>query len=193
LLYDESDATLVFASHSKDGRSIWGAVLEKAWAKMKGNYILANDGVSVNAIRALTGAPTFIIDPAELTADQLWVVLTANDAKGYIMSADTAGTTNTARNTCGLTQSHAFSIITTFEMTDVSNIVHRMLLMRNPWGLNQYTWKWRASDPNWTAALVGQVPYGFNPTSNPEQTGMFVTPVEAFDYNDDVGRCFSNF
>ena len=87
--------------------------------------------------------------------------MTANDAKGYIMSADTAGTTNTASRTFGdeylwpdsvacllhqpIRQPRA--VITTFEMTDVSNIVHRMLLMRNPWGLTPALYRLQSVGP----------------------------------------------
>ena len=37
-----------------------------------------------------------------------------------------------------------------FTMTDAFNVVHRMLLIRNPWGENYYEWKWSKTDPRWT-------------------------------------------
>ena len=42
-----------------DDNSIWGAILEKAWAKVKGSYEASSDGVMSNGLRALTGAPVF--------------------------------------------------------------------------------------------------------------------------------------
>lgn len=42
-----------------DDNSLWGAILEKAWAKVKGSYEAATDGVMSNGLRALTGAPVF--------------------------------------------------------------------------------------------------------------------------------------
>ena len=50
------NARLHFGKRGKDG-SLWSAILEKAWAKVKGNYILAGDGYNKNALRALTGSP----------------------------------------------------------------------------------------------------------------------------------------
>ena len=39
-------------------KSIWGAVLEKVWAKVLGNYSKVSDGAMTTSIRALTGFPT---------------------------------------------------------------------------------------------------------------------------------------
>jgi Calpain family cysteine protease len=36
--------TTVFAGPSKDRNSIWAAIFEKAWAKMKGNYLITESG-----------------------------------------------------------------------------------------------------------------------------------------------------
>ena len=46
-----------FAHLSKDNRTIWGAVLEKAAAKLKGNYYSMYGSSSKNGIKSLTGAP----------------------------------------------------------------------------------------------------------------------------------------
>ena len=54
-----SKSGLVFAQQSLDNRSIWGAVLEKAWAKVRGNYMAANGDQLQNGVRSLTGHPTF--------------------------------------------------------------------------------------------------------------------------------------
>ena len=37
-----ASSELVFADRSKDGNAIWAAILEKAWAKVKGNYVNSN-------------------------------------------------------------------------------------------------------------------------------------------------------
>lgn len=41
---DIGGSRLVAAGTSADGNSIWGAVLEKAWAKVKGNYVMSEGG-----------------------------------------------------------------------------------------------------------------------------------------------------
>ena len=47
----------IFAYLSKDNKTIWGAVLEKAYAKLLGSYYKLSGGFLENGIRSLTGAP----------------------------------------------------------------------------------------------------------------------------------------
>ena len=72
----------------------------------------------------------------------------------YIMGATTASTGNNNVNSCGVSLSHAYSILSAFEMTDASGTKHKCLLMRNPWGYTQYSFTWSKDDPNWTDQLV---------------------------------------
>ena len=49
-------------------------------------------------------------------------------------------------------------------MTDALGKVHSMFMIRNTWGFaNKYDQTWNATDPNWTNALVAQVPFGVDP------------------------------
>lgn len=52
----------VYAALSDDKTSAWGLVIEKAWAKVLGNYLKTDGGYLTTAIRALTGVPTFDYD-----------------------------------------------------------------------------------------------------------------------------------
>ena len=51
--------SVVFAKQSDDGTSVWGAVIEKAWAKVLGNYLKTNSGYIDTGLRFLTGNPVF--------------------------------------------------------------------------------------------------------------------------------------
>lgn len=61
-----------------DDNSAWGAILEKAWAKVKGSYRTSYDGgFMTNGIRALVGSPvfTFPLNPWKdlmITEDLSW-------------------------------------------------------------------------------------------------------------------------
>jgi hypothetical protein len=50
---------MVFSSVSNDRNSAWAAILEKAWAKVRGNYIIADGGFPVNALHTLLGVPVY--------------------------------------------------------------------------------------------------------------------------------------
>ena len=42
-----------------DNNSMWAPILEKAWAKVKGNYAQTDGGFVVNGLRSITGVPVF--------------------------------------------------------------------------------------------------------------------------------------
>lgn len=65
-------------------------------------------------------------------------------------------------------------------MTDASGTVHKCLLMRNPWGTCYYNQDWNKDDPNWTDALVAQVPFGVDVRTQQATEGLFVVPIDKF-------------
>lgn len=143
---------------------MWAAILEKAWAKVKGNYINADGGLTVNGLNALIGVPTFYYSTSSITsqaeAEVMYDTLLAADAANYLMSATTAGGGNDqVSNACGIAESHAYSILAAFSMTDASGVVHKCLLVRNPWGEVYYNQEWSKDDAAWTDDLVAQVPW----------------------------------
>ena len=63
LFYGSSNnRKLQFTQPDATDSSMWAAILEKAWAKIKGNYVAADGGFIVSGVRALTGVPGFIYD-----------------------------------------------------------------------------------------------------------------------------------
>ncbi len=51
---------------------MWTMLLEKAWAKANQNYSKTIAGHTSEALKALTGAPTFTLQHPEYSSDQLW-------------------------------------------------------------------------------------------------------------------------
>jgi hypothetical protein len=48
-----------YFSKTGDNQNLWAPILEKAWSKSVGTYQHANGGFTPNAIKALTGSPTY--------------------------------------------------------------------------------------------------------------------------------------
>lgn len=92
--YQRSPET-VFASPADDQNAMWAAILEKAWAKVKGNYLNADGGLMENGLHAVVGVPVFRYETAAITneaqAEEAYQLLLAADAANYIMGAGTAG------------------------------------------------------------------------------------------------------
>ena len=70
----------MFANTTSDQQVIWPAILEKAWAKVVGNYAKASGGIIVNSVRALTGIPVFQYLTSRITSlPTVYALLTAAD------------------------------------------------------------------------------------------------------------------
>lgn len=61
----------IFADGNWDG-ALWMPILEKAAAKLYGNYMMLEGGWMGPAVQALTGAPYFVKYHGDYTADELW-------------------------------------------------------------------------------------------------------------------------
>lgn len=114
---------------------VWPALLEKAFAKVKGSYAAANGGFVETGIRSLTGAPVFTYWADELTDDELFSSMKEANELDYIMGAGTYGT-DTATNECGVVAGHAYTIMEAFELldTDGTTVAGELYMVRNPWG-----------------------------------------------------------
>jgi len=159
---------------------MWAPILEKAWAKIKGNYAQANGGFVVSGLRSLIGSPTFTytVSTAGLSAAETFTLLNAANAVDYPMGAGTAGGSDTTYNDCGIAYGHAYSILGTFEMDS-----YDMIMLRNPWGVTYYSGTWNKEDTNWTDALAAQVLFGIDPRTS-DTDGIFVmTSADFINYS----------
>jgi len=80
-----TQASLVYASKSKDD-GLWMPILEKAAAKLFGNYEVLVGGWMGPAIQMLTGAPYFNIDHSDKSADEVWDEIDAQIRAGNMMT-----------------------------------------------------------------------------------------------------------
>lgn len=173
-------AGLVYATPFDHNGDMWGAILEKAWGKVKGSIAVSGAGGYVaTGLRSLVGAPYYMYYADESDLDDIFQLIQDADAANFLMGAGTDGGGNDQEsNGCGIAKSHAYSLITAFTMTDSSNTSHDMLMFRNPWGTTTYGGQWAWHDPNWTDELVAQVPYGLDPRTEGPADGIFVMPKE---------------
>lgn len=60
-------------------------------------------------------------------------------------------------------------------MTDDNGTDHKMIMVRNPWGITYYSGEWNSDDTRWTDALVAQVPLGVDPRTSVND-GIMIMP-----------------
>lgn len=100
---------------------VWPALMEKAFAKVKGSYAAANGGFVENGIRSITGAPVFTYYPEDHTAAEMFTMMNEANNLDYIMGAGTYGA-DTYTNDCGVVAGHAYSVIEAFELLGTDGI-----------------------------------------------------------------------
>lgn len=156
---------------------MWAAILEKAWAKVKGSYGNADGGYMDTGLRSLTGAPSIWTSfCSHDEVDGVFNQIKAGEEADYIMGAGTDGDNDEEVNGCGIATGHAYSVMSAFTMTDGGGTDHDMVMIRNPWGSAYYTGDWNKDDENWTEDLVTQVPYSIDPRTSADADGIFVIP-----------------
>ena len=85
----------------------------------------------------------------------MWQTMKAADDLDYLLSAAVDyKVSGSMTNDCGIVQMHAYSVLSAFEMTDSDSTVHKMYLIRNPWGITEYSNDWNKNDSRWTDDLV---------------------------------------
>mmetsp|Transcript_9712 Transcript_9712/g.9532 ORF Transcript_9712/g.9532 Transcript_9712/m.9532 type:complete len:159 (+) Transcript_9712:405-881(+) len=127
-------------------------LLEKAWAKVNGNYENSIKGFVSEAFRALTGAPVVFFK--HMYIQDIWEEISEADMNKYIICASSGeGQLNKERyDEMGLISEHAYSVIAATEV-DTAKGRERLLKLRNPWGHKEWKGKWSDNDESWTDEL----------------------------------------
>ena len=103
-------------SQSKDNE-LWVLLLEKAWAKVNGNYENTIKGYVSEAFRALTGSPSLFYKHDYV--DSIWDIVLDADRKNFIICGSAArGELNKQEfDKLGLISDHAYAVISCHEVT----------------------------------------------------------------------------
>lgn len=147
---------------------LWVVILEKAFAKFCGTYAALEGGLTIWALRAMTGDPArqFERDPAakcwkrsdlvnqddkndrracglrtrneKISDDMMFEILRKYDRLKSVLSA------SGAKESHGLHKGHAYSILKVI----VSNQI-RLVKIRNPWGSGEWTGDWSDKSELW--------------------------------------------
>ena len=84
--YYRSVNGLIYGKAGVDG-ALWMPILEKAAAKLFGNYEMLSGGWMGPAIQTLTGAPYFDTNHVDVGIDELWDYIDSNLANNWMVTA----------------------------------------------------------------------------------------------------------
>ncbi|RLW06951.1 hypothetical protein DV515_00004125, partial [Chloebia gouldiae] len=124
----------------------WGALLEKAYAKLYGSYEDLQIGQVSEALVDFTGGVNTRIKLAEAPPD-LWDILTRATYSTSLMGCQThLGTTKVLKN--GLVAGHAYTV-TGIRRVTCQYGPENLLRLRNPWGKIEWKGDWSDSSYKW--------------------------------------------
>ena len=142
-----------FAMSKSEENEIWVALIEKAWAKINGNYIRIGCGGSPNEVfDVLTEAYSEEVAVTKKVEETLWKKLVDGEKKGFVMTAGTSA--NDDVEDVGLTKGHAFTVLGIHEIKG-----ERVIRLRNPWGEGEFNGDWSDFSSKWTEELKQKYKY----------------------------------
>jgi len=113
---------------------LWVLLLEKAFAKMHGNYDNIIAGFCSQGLKALTGAPTK--DHWHKYTPNIVDMLQEAEEKNWIMACGSMSVPNKWEDisSVGIVSSHAYSILSVHVVRTRKHGKIRLIQLRNPWG-----------------------------------------------------------
>uniref|UniRef100_A0A673SYH7 Calpain catalytic domain-containing protein n=1 Tax=Suricata suricatta TaxID=37032 RepID=A0A673SYH7_SURSU len=137
---------------SGTGGEFWGALLEKAYAKLRGSYEALTGGSTVEGLKDLTGGICEFYDLRKPPAGLFQIIRKALRAGCLLAcSIDVSGAAEVEAETTTcqkLVKSHAYSV-TGVEEVDFRGRPEKLVRLRNPWGEVEWTGAWSDSAPEW--------------------------------------------
>ncbi|KAG0035412.1 hypothetical protein BGZ82_005280 [Podila clonocystis] len=142
----------LYFSKCQDERETWLPLLEKAYAKIHGDYESLDGGFTSEGNEDLTGGVASLIFTSDiLDTDTFWElemqrVNTETLMGCYILSPDPSGERH------GIISSHAYSVLRTAIVNG-----ERIVQIRNPWGNTEWNGDWSDDSDKWTSAATSQL------------------------------------
>jgi len=182
-------------THNKQ-KEIWAMLIEKAYAKMMGNYYNLKSGQPADAFSDLTGCPVTLHEFRDLKDDkereEFYEKLLRCDKQKCCMAASKQGedkfteTGEDPANKAGLVPGHAYSLIDVKKGV-VGGQTIRLIRLRNPWGRFEWQGEWGDKSRQWTE----EAKRVFKPDLT-EDDGTFFMPYRLFLVNfDHVDICWA--
>ncbi|KAJ6621556.1 hypothetical protein B0H10DRAFT_2017786 [Mycena sp. CBHHK59/15] len=150
--------SLYFARSGTEGET-WVPLIEKAYAKLHGDYSSLSGGEACEAIEDLTGAVSSFIPCKDiLDKDQFWneELLKANKDRLFgcaYNSLDGSRSGDWGATINGLHGNHAYSVLRAVEVKG-----KRFVVVRNPWGESEWTGPWSDGSKEWTPEWLAALP-----------------------------------
>ncbi|KAG0346385.1 hypothetical protein BG004_001849 [Podila humilis] len=143
--------TLYFSSCAKD-RETWLPLLEKAYAKVHGDYESLSGGYSCEGTEDLTGGVATMLHTNDiLDIDDFWNIDMQRVNKTTLMGCAILRADPSAERH-GILPGHAYSALSTAVVNE-----ERLVQIRNPWGAVEWNGEWSDDSEKWTPEAIEQL------------------------------------
>lgn len=128
----------LYARTPRDVKELWVMLLEKAYAKLHGNYEVIEGGFVSVALVHLTGGISELHNmhnksgASKVASGEMWRELLELHRAGHLIGCGSTSGKDT-NVVDGIAQGHAYAVLRVAEESD-SRGTHRLLQLRNPWG-----------------------------------------------------------
>ena len=145
-----------FAFSSTNGNELWVILLEKAWAKLNGNYARVIGGDPHEIFEVFTNAYCETIKFKKGNEDKIWSAFENAQKKGFLMTAGTSGDNySICMEEVGLVPGHAYTVLGVKEVNTLTG-KQKLVNLRNPWDIGEWSGAWSDSSKKWTEDLKNQ-------------------------------------
>lgn len=143
----DTESSRLFAFAKPNNKELWAILLEKAWAKVNGGYVLIEGGLIHEGFQALTGFPSDYITHKKTNARELYEKILEGSKEKTLMGCSSTGN-NDRESYRGIVQGHAYALAEAKSCGDVE-----LIKVRNPWGQKEWDGPWSDNSPLWTPKL----------------------------------------
>jgi len=156
---------------TRSANVIWPMLIEKAYAKRFGSYEALNGGHVHTAFVDLTGGFSQLVSLQEdfevVYSGALWEKLVECYKRGALLAAGSPSSSDSSRVTIdmlqtdenGIVSGHAYSIVRVEDQADFHGH-HRLLQLRDPWGISKWRGRWSRRDTkSWTRRMQKRLSY----------------------------------
>ncbi|KAF2839451.1 cysteine proteinase, partial [Patellaria atrata CBS 101060] len=165
----QTGSKALYYAKCADSNETWLPLLEKAYAKVHGDYSSIEGGWSGEAVEDMTGGVTTTITTNKiLSRERLWKDL-LNEEQHFIFgcSSPAINGSGDSDERKGLALNHAYSIRRAVEEQDENGNKVRLVLVRNPWGkrswngMGEWNGPWSDGSKEWTPYWLSKLNHRF--------------------------------
>ncbi|KXJ89257.1 hypothetical protein Micbo1qcDRAFT_165318 [Microdochium bolleyi] len=163
----QTGSEALYFARCEDQNETWLPLLEKAYAKVHGDYEAISGGWSGEAVEDMTGGvTTTVASNRVLRKDALWKELQSSGDGDFVFAVSAMGT-GWDRQKSGLALGHAYSVLQAREEVDEDGNKVRLVQIRNPWGQRSYSglgeWNgpWADGSSEWTPYWLKKMDHKF--------------------------------